>query len=284
MALLTALVRHGAVEVSALMTGLAYYRGVLSQERKFSSRVIELPARVIVLPAAGIVAILAGAAKFDILKSAAVLIGMTGLAAAMGQSFELSNLLTALRPMTLSALLGQMHSCQRERRIGVIESRSRIERILRMAAEAIGAELPLMLILMTRGTGVPAQTEERMIQIFEFDLRLDGSWNLSRDMTGRAFLLLVLANQRKACLREVVEGLAVQTNKRGRLALVFLMTSLAIRLARKAFVIAPVKACPGFYSAFDLDVALQAFELARRRSKFVAGPALDNAFQLLVSA
>ena len=103
-------------------------------------------------------------------------------------------------------------------------------------------------------------------------------------MTAPAFLLLMLAGQGKAGLGEVIEFLAVQTNQRGCLALVFLMTAPAIGFAGRDLVDTSVKSRLGFHAAPDLGVTPQTLETARGGSKFVTGAALGQPFQLLVSA
>jgi hypothetical protein len=163
------------------------------------------------------------------------------------------------------------------------ESGSRLKGIRRVAAQAIGAELALMLILMTRGA-LTAKAEERPVQIFQFDLGTGAGWNMGCDMTFLAFLLSMLADQCKASLGEVVELLTVQANQRGCLPLMFLMTAPAIRFASRAFVGPRVKPRLSFHPAPDLEVALQTFETACGGSKFVTGHAFSQSFQLLVSA
>ena len=244
---------------------------------------IELRARVIRLPAVCIVAVIAGTSKFDFLEGPAVLIGVTAIAAAVGQPFELSILLTGPRSVALLAGFGLMQSREREVRGAMIEPASRLKAIHRVAAQAIGAQLALMLILMTC-RALTAKSKERPVQIFLFDLGAGAGWNLVDRMTVPAFLLLMLTGQGKAGLGEVVEFLAVQTNQRGSLSLVFLMTAPAIRFAGRAFVGTSVKPRLGFHPAPDLGVTLQTFETARGGGKFVTGPAFGQTFQLLVSA
>jgi hypothetical protein len=103
-------------------------------------------------------------------------------------------------------------------------------------------------------------------------------------MTVPAFLLSMLAGQGKARLGEVVEVLRVQTNERGCLPLMFLMTAPAIRFASRAFVCTRVKPRISFHPAPDLGVTLQTFETARGRPKLVTGGTFGQSFQLLVSA
>ena len=64
---------------------------------------IELRARMIILEAACIVAVIAGTSKIDFLEGPVVGIGVTALAAAVIQPFELSSLLTGLWSMALLA-------------------------------------------------------------------------------------------------------------------------------------------------------------------------------------
>jgi hypothetical protein len=115
------------------------------------------------------VAVIAGTSKLDFLEGPAVLIGVTAIAAAVDQPFELSILLTGPRSVALLAGFGLMHSREREVRRGMTESGSRLKGIRRVAAQAIGAELALMLILMT-GSALTAKAKERPVQILQFDL------------------------------------------------------------------------------------------------------------------
>ena len=130
---------------------------------------IELRAGAISLPAICIVAIIAGTSKLDFLEGAPVWIGMATLAAAVSQTFELSGLLTGPRSVALLAGFGLVQSGEREVGGGMIESGCRLKAIHGVAAEAICAELALMLILMTGGA-LTAKTKERAVQIFQFDL------------------------------------------------------------------------------------------------------------------
>ena len=96
-------------------------------------------------------------------------IGVTTLAAAVSQPLVLRILLTGPRSVALLAGFGLMQSREREVGGGMIESGSRLKAIHGVAAEAIGAELALMLILMTC-RALTAKTKERPVQIFQFDL------------------------------------------------------------------------------------------------------------------
>jgi hypothetical protein len=88
-------------------------------------------------------------------------------------------------------------------------------------------------------------------------------------MAALAFLLSMLAGQRKACLGEVVEVLTIQANERGCLALVLLMTAPAIRFPNRTLVGTRVEPGLSFHPVPDLGMTLQTFETAHGRSKFV---------------
>jgi hypothetical protein len=173
MALLAPLVLDGAPEIGALVAFGARYCRVLSRERKLRGGVIELSAGAIVLPAIGIVAVVAGAWKLDLLKGAAMGVGMATLAAAESQPFELGSLLAGPGSVALLAGLRLMQSRKREMRGGMIEPGSRLEAILSVAAEAIDTELALMLVLMTE-SALAAKTKERSVQVLQFDLQAGG--------------------------------------------------------------------------------------------------------------
>ena len=250
---------------------------MLSRERELRGGVIELFAGAIILPAICIVAVIAGTAKLDFLEGPPVGIVVAALATGVRQAFELSSLLTGLGSVALLAGLRLMQSREREVRVVMFESGSRLKGILRVAAEAIRAELALMLIFMT-GKALTAKTQEGSVQILQFDLGARANCDLGCDMTVLAFLLPVLAGQGKACLRKVVEVLTIQTNQRRCLPAMFLMTAPAIRFAGRALVCARVKPGFGLHPPPDLGMTLQTLEAARGRSKFVAGPALRQPF------
>jgi hypothetical protein len=244
--------------------------------------VIELPAGAIILPAIGIVAVIARTSKLDFLKGSAVGIVVTALAPAVCQPFELSGLLTGPRPVALLACLRLMQSRKWEVSVAMLESGRRLKTILRVASQTIGAELALMLILMT-GKALTTKSKKRPVRIFQLNLGAGRGWNLGCDVTFLTFLLCMLAHQGKTRLGHVVEVLAVQTDQRRCLALVFLMTTPAIGLASRALEIAPVKPRLSFHPAPDLGVTLQTLEAARAGAKGVTGRTLGQSFQLLVN-
>lgn len=99
-----------------------------------------------------------------------------------------------------------------------------------------------------------------------------------------AFLLSMLAGQGKACLAEVVEAAAVQTNERESRAFMLRMTAPAIRFANCALVRTRMKPCVRFHSAPDLRVTFQTLENTRARSENVTRQALGHGVEILVSS
>jgi hypothetical protein len=283
MAIPATLVRHGAAEIGALMTFGARQFRVLSHQGKLRSGVIEVRAGVVVLKAVSVVTVVAGTLELDFLEGAAVGILVTVLAAAVGQAFELGILLAGARSVALLAGLLLVQPAELEVGSGMIESGSGLEAVLRVAVQAIGAELALMLVLVAV-QALAAKTEERPVQIFQLDLGLGSSGDMSGNVTLLALLLGVLAGQGKAGLGEVIELLTVEINQRSSLPLMFLMTTPAIGLAGKAFVVIRVKARVGLHPAADFGVTLETFEAAGSGSKLVTGRAFGHALQLLVSA
>ena len=164
----------------------------------------------------------------------------------------------------------------------MIKSGSGLKAILGVAAQAIGAELALMLVLVTR-KAFAAKSEEGPVQILQLDLGSEGRGNLSGGVTFLALLLLVLAGQRKACLGEMVKLLAVQHDQRRGLPFVFLVTAPAVRFAGQTPIIIRVESGVGFHPAPDLGVTLETFETACCGGECMTGPAFGESIQLLVS-
>ena len=165
---------------------------------------------------------------------------------------------------------------------GVIELGSRLEAILGVAAEAIGAELALMLVLVT-GKALTAKSKEGTVQILQFDLGAEGGCNLGGKVTFLAFLLLMFAYQGKACLGEMVKLLPVQNDQWHGLPFMFLVTAPAVRFTGQALVIVRMEPGVDLHPAPDLGVTLQTLETARGCPKRVTGPAFGESIQLLVS-
>jgi hypothetical protein len=164
----------------------------------------------------------------------------------------------------------------------MIEYGSRLKAILGVAAQAIGAELALMLVPVT-GQALTAKSEEGTVQILEFDLGAEGGCNLTSDVTFLAFLLLMFAYQGKACLGEMVKLLPVQNDQRHGLPFMFLVTTPAVRFAGQALVIVRMEPGVSFHPATDFGVTLQTLETARGCAKCVTGPAFGESIQLLVN-
>lgn len=245
------------------------------------ARMVELRARTVVLPAAGVVAGVAGAAKVGLPERAVVRILVTAIAAGKLQSLELRVLLARFRTVALRAGLLLVQTGELEPRGGMVEAGSRPEAVLRVTAEAVRAELALMLVLMA-GRTLAAETQEGTARVLQFDLGARGGRDLRRDVAVRALLLPVLAFQLEAGLREVVEVLTLETDERRRPALMFLMAAAAVGFSVRALIIAPVKAGLRIHSPPDFDVTREALEPARRVPEFVARSAFREPLQLLV--
>ena len=102
------LVRHGAMEIGALVAFGTRHCRVLSQERKLRGGVIEVRARLIFLEATSVVARIAGTSELDIQKGPAVGVGVTALTTRVTQPSELSILLIGLGSVALLARHGLM--------------------------------------------------------------------------------------------------------------------------------------------------------------------------------
>lgn len=130
---------------------------------------IELRPGTAILKVIRIVAGIARASKLSFLEGTTVGIGVAALAATEGQAFIPRGRLAGRRSVALLAGDLLMQSRERVARAGMTESRSGLEGVLRMAVEAIGPELALMLILMT-GSALTAKAKKRPVQILQLDL------------------------------------------------------------------------------------------------------------------
>ena len=174
-----------------------------------------------------------------------------------------------------------MLAAEHKGRAGMAEPGSRFPGLLVVTAEAIGAELILMRLLVARCT-LALQAKEGLVEIFQLDLGADCGCDLCRGMAALAFLLAVLAFQWEARLGAMIETLPVQRDEREFRTAMLDMAARAIRLAGRTFVGTRVKAHAHFYSALNLNVTFEALETAR--SKIVAGCALGDTLHLRVSA
>jgi hypothetical protein len=207
------------------------------------------------------VATIAGASKVDLQEGPAMGIGVTVLAGAESQPFPLDRRLTGPRSVAFLARDGLMQSRKRVARPGMIESGRRLKDILRVTAEAIVAELAQMRVLVTGGT-LPAQTKERPVRVFQFDLGPGAGGDFGRNMTVLALLPQVLAGQGEAGLGQVVEFPTVQTNERESQSLMFFVTAPAIGFVGRPLVFTGVKTQTGVHSAPDLGVTFQTLQRA----------------------
>lgn len=164
---------------------------------------------------------------------------------------------------------------------GMAEAGSRFPCLLVVTAEAVGAELVLMRLLVAVGTLAP-QPQEGLVEIFHLDFGAARLRDLCGIVAAFAFLLAMLALQSETRLGAMIEALPVHGYKCEFRAAMFDMAARAIRLAHGAFVGSRVKACGRFYSALNLGVAFHAFEAPC--SEIMAGGAFGDAVQLRVSA
>ena len=101
-------------------------------------------------------------------------------------------------------------------------------------------------------------------------------------MAALAALLAMFAFENESGLRAMVEALAIETGKYELRAIVFRMTTRAIRLTRGGFVHAGMISGVRFHSAPNLAMAFQTLEAAPARTRLVARRAFGHAFQLRV--
>ena len=150
-----------------------------------------------------------------------------------------------------------------------------------MAARAIGAELSLVLVLMTGGT-LPPQSQKRAVQILDLDFVARARRNLAGVVTALAFLRAMFSLQRETSLRLMVELTAVQARECEILPVMFHVAFRAFGLALRSPIGAGVHAVMSFDPSLDLAMAAQALEDTLPRAEFVAGRTLAYTFQLLV--
>ena len=98
-----------------------------------------------------------------------------------------------------------------------------------MAAEAVGAFLTAMGILMAVGT-LASQSKKRLVQILHLDLRSGADGDVFRRVTLLAVERRVFSLEREAGLRSMIEGLPIQADEREFLAVMLHMTASAVGL------------------------------------------------------
>ncbi len=113
----------------------------------------------------------------------------------------------------------------------VVEFCSRFPGLRAMTAQAIGAELLLVRLLVTRNA-LAAQAQERLVEVFHLDLRAGCGSDLSGFVALLAALFTMFAFQREACLLAVIEALAVKRDQGKSRPAMFRVTASAVRSAR----------------------------------------------------
>lgn len=192
---------------------------------------------MIVLPATGVMAGVTGTLKLDLLKPAAVGIVVATLAAGVIQPFILSGLFTVSRAVAFLAHHFLMQSGERVVRVGMIESRRRLERLeISVAMSTIRAELASMHVLMARGT-LPPQAEIGPVEILRFDFGAGTGRDVFDSMAFLAGLFAMFSFQGVARFGQMVEVVLIQTPEFESLPVMFRMAARAIRLASRCLVL-----------------------------------------------
>jgi hypothetical protein len=165
----------------------------------------------------------------------------------------------------------------------VIEAIGGLPRILRMAVGTDGAKLAGVAVLMTR-EALAAEPEVGVVQVLRFEFLAGRGQHALRVVAVRALQLPVLALQNEAGLGGVVERRACgEADQRDAISLMFDVTARAFLLS----VIvgsddARVQSRSRIGSAFDLTVAVDAFESAGAGAELVTRCALRHALELLM--
>jgi hypothetical protein len=158
----------------------------------------------------------------------------------------------------------------------MIETGRRPPRLLLVAAAALDSFLAAMGILVA-GNALAPQAQKGVIEIFHLDVRPDGARDVLQRVAVLALLLPVLALQSKAGLSTVVKALAVHSHQGECQTVMVHMTACAILLALGGLVHPRMISGSRLQASSNLDMTLQAFEIACTGSKIVAGRALRHA-------
>ena len=223
-------VRDGLFEIGALMTLEAAGFGVFSVERKLGLVMVESGVGSHGFPGGRHVAGLAGAPEGRIHESAAMRIGVAILTAGKAQALIAGSSTARRGRMALHTIDALMAPGQGIRCTAVIEARSRLPGVLRMAVRAFVAELPAVLILMATDT-FRGQPEECVANILDLYLGPNGGPYVLRIMAVFARQRLVFTGQRKVCQGVMFEPWPVEFGDLKLAAVVFEVTAGAIRLA-----------------------------------------------------
>lgn len=225
---------------------------------------------------------LAGAFERRIHESPAMRIDVAILATGEAQSLVSGRSTARRRRVALHALDVLMPAGQRIRGTAVIEARSRLPGVLRMAVRAFVTELPAVLILMAADT-LRRQPKEGIAEILDLYLGLQGSHDMLRVVAILAAQALVFSYQRKVGKGVMFEPRLVNFCDLERAAVMFQVTTSAVGLASRNVECTRVVSVLLLDSLSDLGMAFQAFEPALPESKVMASGALGRAFQVLVS-
>ena len=164
----------------------------------------------------------------------------------------------------------------------MIEAIGGFPRVLRMAVGAGSPQLTRMTVLVT-GEAFAAKPEVGVVQVLRFEFLASRRQDTLRVMAVRALQLPVLALQNEAGLGAVVEAVRREARQRHAIPLMF-------DVAARAFLLSVivgsddtrVQSRSRFDSAFDLTVAVDAFESAGAGSELVTRCALGHALELLM--
>lgn len=164
---------------------------------------------------------------------------------------------------------------------GVIEARHWPPGILRVATDAVCAQLAGVPVLMA-GKAVPAQAEVGAVHVLELDVLSRRRRQFLGVVATRAVDPPVFALQRETGLGSVVEAVCPQACQGDAFPGVFNVAASAIALARGRIEGAGVQARPRFHSAPDLTMTFHALETARPCPKLMTGRAPGHSFQFLM--
>lgn len=247
-----AVVRDLAMEIGILMTFVTGDVGMLALQSKWGPVVTETGGGDAgATPSGGAVAAVAGASDLGLAKGAAMRVFVTALAGLEGQSLELRG-----RRVTLDARHLLVETSEGEAGLRMVETAGGLPAFGRMALGAIRTELALMLVLMA-GVAFAAQTKERVIHIFHFDLCTRGSRNVFRSMAGLTGNGPVFAFQFESGLGFVLEGFAVEADQAELRTIVLAVTAGAVLLPAGCTKCPGVKSSLCGYAPLDLGMAFQ---------------------------
>ena len=274
-ALLTALMRNRFMKIRGLVTSGASDVGVLADQLELGLIVLEARVEPRFFPSIRRVAAIAAPAKLRFLKRAAMRVHVAVLASRKRHSLELHG------GVAFDTRHLLMQPGKREMRLRMIERGDGFPILLAVAASAVGSKLPLMLVLMA-SEAFAFQAEKRLIRILHLYLRPRRRGDFLRVVASLAFLRAMFSLEREARFRRVIERLALQTDKREFLAVVFRVTSSAIGLIRRGLVGVRVKAGVFVDPALNFGVTIETLQRSRACAEVVAGDTVGHALQLLM--